>query len=755
MGAKKPRRKRLLFLSCSLVFLVMVTSAWAQQGIIREIIILGNERVNKDVIVNEIRSKVGEAVSRKVLRDDVTSVFGLGYFRDVQVDVSERPDGVAVTFVVMEKPSVEDIVISGNVKIGREEIEEVIEIKRDALLDMDKVASSVEQIKKLYTSKNYYGNEVGYTVDVIPGNRAVVSFDVKEGVKGRITEIQFVGNKAVSDRKLRKAIKTKEKGWFWFVTKYGTLEMDILEVDRSRLRSLYLDRGYVKVKVNEPEITLSKDKKNIIITFKIEEGEQYKLGSLDIAGDILTTKEELRKGLKARTGKIYRSSVVQKDVLWLSDYYADKGYANVDIAPLTRLDEEEKLVHLVLRVEKGEQVYFGRIEIKGNTKTRDKVIRRELKVAEGDLYSSTALRKSRQRVMRTQLFKEADFALNPAERKDVVDVDIRVEETETGALQFGGGWSSVFGLVGVVSLSQRNLLGRGYRAYAKVEVGEKMGNFRLGFTDPRVLDTPLSAGFGLFNERREYSTYQARQTGGDLSLGREITDDIRVDAIYLLQRVEIFDVDANASNIIKEQEGTSTTSELTLRLTRNTIDNVFNPTKGSDLRLEGSIAGPGGDNYFYRGAVKAIWYHPLIGDFVLRLRGSVGMVEAYNDDEVPLVEKFYIGGIRTLRGFEYGWAGPIDENQEPLGALKFITFSTEVIYPLSKAIGLKAHVFYDAGKGVDDWEDITPIRHAVGFGFRWYSPVGPINIDWGYNLDLDEERGEKQTVWDVSFGVQY
>jgi outer membrane protein insertion porin family len=735
---------------------------------IKEIVVFGNERVDKAIILKEITSKVGEPLSQERIREDTKAIYRLGYFRDVQVDVSETKEGVVITFVVIEKPYVADIIISGNVKLNLEDIEKVIGVKRDSVLDMNTVSSSAEEIKKLYATKRYFGSEVDYRVDLEERNRAIVYFDIVEGVKGYLTKITFVGNKAFGSRRLKKIMQTKEKGWIWWITKSGRLETDVLEVDISRIRSLYYDHGYVMVKLSEPEITLSKNKKSIQVTISIEEGDQYRLGSLDITGDILTTKEELLKGLKSKVGKVYRSSVTQKDLLWLTDQYADEGYAYVDVSPLTMLDHEEKLVNLTYKIEKGVKANINRIEIEGNTKTRDKVIRRELKIVEGDLYNATRLRKSRQRVMRTGYFKEVDFAPSPTEKKELIDLGIKVDEAEMGRLEFGVGYGSATGVVGSVGLSHGNLFGLGYKAYLNAEVGQNVMDFKLGFDDPRFLDTPLSVGFDAYKQTFEYNTYDTDVTGGDIKIGWGITDTIRVDLSYLFERVRIYNIDyiyVPGDYIYDEaQKGATITSKATLTLTRNTIDNPYNPTRGSQIWIDGTIAGLGGDNYFYSARGGASWFHPIIGDLVLHLNGNIGIIRGYNNTDVPLPEKFFVGGIRTLRGFEYGMAGPVDRREQPIGALNLVSFQTELLYPLSKALGLRGAVFYDVGKGwgtggvqpyssIDD--SFLPLRHGVGVGIRWYSPFGPIRLDWGYNLTPISGRGEKSNVWDFSMGAMF
>jgi outer membrane protein insertion porin family len=765
-----------------LLLIIYAAPAVAQQGVIKEIVVFGNERVDTRIILKDIKSKVGEPFSQEKVREDIKTIYRLGYFRDVQADVAESKGEIILTFAVIEKPYVANIVISGNKNLKQEDIEGAIEVKRDSVLDMGKVRSSVTEIKKLYTSNRYFGSEVEYRVELEQGNKAVVYFDIVEGVKGYLTKISFVGNKVFGSRRLKSVMKTKVKGLLWWVTGAGKLEPDVLDVDVNRIRSLYFDNGYVTVKISEPEITLSKNKKSIQITIRIEEGAQYKLGSLDITGDILTTKEALLKGFKSRVNKVYRSSVMQKDLLWLTDQYTDKGYAYADVTPLTELDQEKKLLYLTFKVDKGILVYINRIDIEGNTKTRDRVIRRELKIVEGDLYSSTQLRKSRERVMRTQYFKDVEFNPSPTEKKDLIDLDIRVEEQQMGKLAFGAGYSNVHGVIGSVSLSHGNLFGYGYKASVRVEIGGDVRNFNVGFTNPRFLDTPLSVGLNGYMETDRYSTYSVDVAGAGLTLGRELTENIYGSLAYHFERVRLFDVFSvlespgpppvpkqgyQPGDYIYDEwkRGVSTTSKVTLAFSRDTTNDPYFPTEGSQIVVSGTVAGLGGNNFFYSASGSVSWFYPLIGDFVLNLRGNAAFIRPFTSTPVPINERFYVGGIKTLRGFEFGKAGPLDRAGEPIGALNMVVFNTELLYTLSKAIGLRVAVFYDIGKGWGgaDASDpqrkfdnsFTPLRQAVGAGIRWYSPFGPIRVDWGYNLSPQKLRGEKSNVWDFSMGALF
>jgi outer membrane protein insertion porin family len=408
-------------------------------------------------------------------------------------------------------------------------------------------------------------------------------------------------------------------------------------------------------------------------------------------------------------------------------------------------------------------VHINRIEMEGNTKTRDKVIRRELKIAEGDLYSSIRLRKSRERVMKTQYFKEVEFAPSPTEKKDLIDLDVRVEEQQMGKLAFGAGYSNLHGVIGSVELSHGNLFGYGYKVSIRAELGGDVRNFNLSFTNPHVLDTPYSFGLAGYNDTETYDNYSVDVTGGGFTIGREITDTIRGDLGYQFERVRLYDVNTNvykAGDYIFDNQGTTTTGKAVLTFVRNTLDDPYFPTNGSEISVSGAIAGLGGDNYFYSASAGVSWFHPIVGDLVLNLRGTAGFVRPYTHKEVPINERFYVGGIKTLRGFDFGKAGPVDTDNESIGALNMAVLNAEFLYPLSKAIGLRLAVFYDIGKGWGGGKtsfdnSFLPLRQAVGAGIRWYSPFGPIRVDFGYNLSPRSGRGEKATVWDFSMGTLF
>jgi outer membrane protein insertion porin family len=744
------RRTWLIFL----FFCLLVGICEGEEDRIAKITILGNVKVEEGVIRGAIKSQVGEVFSTEQVREDLRSIFALGYFSDIQVDIKSTPRGKEVIFIVAEKPSIKEIIITGNQKVKLDAIKEKMTLTPRSILNLEKVKENSENIRKLYFSKGYYGVKVEYKVDSLETNLAVVTYSIEEGPKGSISRVIFRGNNNVKSSRLRKVMMTKKKNILSIITKTGVLDEDVLKNDLQLVSAYYVDQGYLDVKVSEPKIDLH-DPKRIQIEIEIVEGSQYRLGNIDFRGDVLTTKEDLFKILKIKRNDVYQTSVIRKEIGVLTEKFSDQGYAYVEIMPETSVDPKDLLVHLTFDIEKKKRVSFEKIRIVGNTKTRDKVVRRELRVAEGELYSATKLNKSRDRLKRTGFFKEADFTTSQGSTDEKINLDVKVEEAPTGALSFGMGYSSLEKVVGTASLSDRNLFGKGYSGTLIFRLGSLTRDFRLGFTDPYFLGYPYTAGFDLYNENRDFSTYSYKIMGGDIRFGKELTENIRGDMMYKLENINVFDVSQDASVFIKEQEGKKTTSAVSLSLSMDTRDNFFAPTRGGKHSLFFQNAGGilGGDNYFVKVVGETSWFFPMPLNTVLNLRGKAGFIEPYGGREAPIYEKFFVGGIYSVRGFEWGKAGPVDQNNEPLGALKMVAFTSELLFPLSREIGLRGALFWDIGKGFDKLSDLTPLKTGAGFGVRWFSPIGPIVVDFGFNLF--PKKGEKGSVIDFTAGTVF
>jgi len=722
---------------------------------ISKIMILGNVKVEEAVIRGAIKSREGSPFSLEKVREDLRSIFDLGYFTDVQLDTKSTPQGKEVIFIVVEKPSIKDILIKGNNKVKLEDIKEKMTLTPRSILNLEKVKENSEQIRKLYFSKGYYGVKVEQRVDYLETNEAVVTFTIVEGAKGHIQNIIFKGNKNIKSSELRKLMQTKQYNILSILTKTGTLDEDILKNDVQLLAAYYFDHGYLDAKISEPKIDLSNPKK-IRIEIGVVEGPQYHLGSIDFNGDVLTTKEALFKVLKIKRGDPYSNTVIRGEINALTEKFANQGYAYVEINPEIATDAKNLLVNLTFEIEKKKRVFYEKVQVVGNTKTRDKVVRRELSVAEGELYNASQMNQSRDRLKKTGYFKEVDFTTSRGSTEEKINLDVKVEETPTGAVTFGVGYSTLESVVGSASISDRNLFGLGYAASLRFNLGFKTQTGRLSFTDPYFLGTRYSAGFDLYHERIEYFTeYSYKITGGDVRGGRQLNDWLRMDAMYKYEVVDVYNVADDASIYVKSQIGKKTTSAISVTPSINTLDDYFNPRRGGKHSLFIQDAGGvlGGDNSFVKVLAQTSWFFPLPLYATLNLRGQVGVVAPYSGTILPIYEKFFVGGINTVRGFEYGKAGPVDINSEPIGAKKMVVFNTEVIFPISRELGLRGAVFFDVGKGFDNWSNMFPLRFGVGPGIRWYSPFGPIHIDFGFNLN--PKHGEKGHVLDFTAGTVY
>jgi len=725
--------------------LLGVLPASGNQRPIARIQIIGNSKIESSAILNQIRTKVGDLLSLSSLRKDMKSIYEMGYFTDVQVDVKETEEGSLVTFVVVEKPSIAQILISGNEKIETSDIRGKIDLSLGSIVKTDKIQETIDNINKLYISKGYYGAKVFYRIDPLEMNEVALEIMIEEGRKAWIRKIAFRGNEKISSRRLRKKMNTKKRGLLAWLKGAGYLDEDILSNDIDILRGFYYDEGYLRVEIGKPKVIVGRKGKAITIEVTVHEGPRFTTESIDFAGDILTSKEDLLKALSTKKGAVYRSSLVQKDILKLADVYADQGYANVDVRPIVELDDDRKAVDLTFEIAKKEKVYFERITIVGNTETRDKVIRRELRFGEGDLYTSTGMKRSQQRLRITGYFKEVDFATSRGMSDEKIDLEVAVEEAPTGSIGLGIGFSTKDQFIVEGTFSERNLFGLGYRFNLRGSLGGETTDIVVGFTDPWFLGYPLSAGIDIYaTEDTFFETYSEKRRGGRLRLGKELSEYLRGRLTYTLENVDIFDVSENASRVIKEQEGERTSSILGLTLSMDRRDDFFFPTRGGVYRLELENSGGifGGDTDFYRVTGEFQYYHPLYWKIVGRVRLLLGLVEGYGGQEVPIWERYYVGGIRTIRGFEYGEAGPEDETGEIIGSKLETVANLEVLFPLREDMGIRGVFFFDIGKGFDEVEDMFPLRTSAGFGIRWLSPLGPLRLDYGYNLSPEDDEDD-------------
>jgi len=748
------KKLKCLIILLLILCLPVLTQAQDSERVAR-IEVTGNERVDTPVISNNIKTKEGDPYNLDKLREDMKSIYKTGFFSDVQIDVKDTDKGKNVTFVVIERPPVKSILMTGNKKIKTDDLKDKLKIKTGTVLNIEKVKESMDEIRKLYATKGYYAARITYEIDYGDAYDATVNFVIDEPQQSYVRKIAFTGNKNFKDSKLQGYMRTKEKGWLSWFTGSGILDEDALQEDRRNVEAFYHDNGYTKVQVGAPDIQLSKDGKSISITIPVEEGAKHTVGTIDFAGDIILPQKELLDRIKTKPGQLFRTTVFYEDVLTVTDIYQDKGYAFADIAPLTTIDDTNHVVNVTFRVTKNQEVYFNKINITGNARTRDKVVRRELKFAEGDRFSITGIKDSKKKLKNTTFFKDTDFKVVKTDDPKKVNIDLNVDEKPTGTFSIGAGYSTSEKALVSGAISEDNFLGTGRKMVLEAAISGYTTEFRFTYLEPYILDKNLSAGFSLFNFKRYMDTYDYKRTGGNVSLIKPLTDDVKGTVKYRLENTDVTNITTGASTYIKQQEGTNLISSITLGLNKNTIDDILNPTKGvnSGISLE-TAGGPfGGDSKFW--SVSAFYgrYIPIkFWDSSFFVKGSVGSIRGYSGQEVPITEKFYVGGLSSIRGFRYGEAGPMDENEEPIGAKNQMFFNLEWIFPIYKPAGVKGVIFTDTGAGFDNWNNLR-MRTSAGFGIRWFSPLGPIRLELGFNLNPKD--GERKSLFDFAIGTQY
>ena len=743
------------FLVAILSLYIFTYTAWAEDTIAK-IAIKGNLAIEADAIKAVIKISEGKPLITEDVRGAIKAIFEMGYFTDVQAETSDTEGGKELAFIVSERPQIRDIEFKGNKEIEKDKLKELLTFKANTILDLNKIRESISKIKTEYENSGYYVADVQYKIETVGENQIKLVFEINENDKVLVKRIILLGNKEYNDDALKKIMQTKEGGWSSWISSKGTFKENMLRGDVEILSSHYLNNGYIQASVEEPQVFLTPDKRWIYITIRIEEGKKFWLGKIDFKGDILDSVEDLSKNVKLKEGDVFSRDRLRQDIVSLTDMYGDKGYAFANIVPLTTLDHEKRIVNITFDISKGELVYFERILITGNVKTRDKVIRRELKVAEGELYHGTRLKKSRQKVNNLGFFDEVNLSTERGSSTNKLNLIIDIKERPTGTLSVGAGYSSIDSFVMMGSVSQGNLFGRGQKLQLSAEFGEKRKTYNLGFTEPRLLDTEISAGFDIYNLEKQYTDFTKKSNGGDIRLGFPLGfEETRGYLTYRYEESEIYDISTSAGTYITDQAGRNTLSSITASIVRDTRDSYLAPMSGSNNSVSTEVAGGffGGTRSFVKHLGNSSWFYPVFWDTSVMLHGAIGYAEGTEGKDLPIDERFFVGGMNTVRGFDPRSLGPKDENGIVIGGNKELIFNVEYLFPLAKEAGLRGVIFYDAGNAFGDNEvyDIESLRTSAGYGIRWYSPIGPLRLEWGYNLNPKD--GEKLSRWEFSIGT--
>ena len=728
---------------------------------VQEIRVQGTQRIDPETVRSYMNIGIGDRFDPERMDRSLKRLFSTGYFSDVVID----RQGSALLVRVVENPIINRIAFEGNDELDDETLSAEVQLRPRIVYTRTRVQNDVRRLLELYRRSGRFAASIEPKVIALPQNRVDLAFEIDEGPKTKVQRIVFIGNRRFSDSRLASEIQTEEARWYRFLTSDDTYDPDRLLFDQEKLRKFYFAQGYADFRVASAIAELTPGRGGFIVTFTIEEGQRYKFGKIDVASRLPDLNlDVIRSVVTTQTGEWYDADEIDKSIDALTDEVGRYGYAFIDIRPQAQRRRNERLVDVTYEIGEGPRVYVGRIEIQGNTRTLDKVIRREFRLVEGDAFNTAKLRRSRQRIRNLGFFEKVDVKSVPGDRPDRTVIKVDVAEQATGEIALGAGFSSAQGALADFSVRERNLLGRGQDLRLGLSLSQRQQQIDLSFTEPYFRDRPISAGFDVFSTRRDESdesSFELNSLGFALRTGYRITENLRHGLRYTLKQDKIEDLDDDASEFIKAEEGSAVTSMIGHKLNYDKRDSRFEPTEGYVLGLSNDFAGIGGSVDYVRSTLSGAQYYQIADQWILSIRGKIGYIISIGDDDIRLNDRFFIGGD-DLRGFDDSGIGPRDRvTDDALGGNRFFTSSVQLRFPfgLPKELGVFGSVFADAGTLGDidasgaNLLDEESIRASLGTGLSWRSPFGPLAVSFGFAVikeDFDQTK-----VLRFSFGTRF
>lgn len=746
---------------CAAVILATaIPSAWA--ATVREIRVVGTERIEPATVLSYLELKQGDEASQEALDAALKALFATGLFADVNLS---ETNGI-VTVKVAENPVINQIAFEGNDEIKDEELQAEIQLRPRQVFTRTKVQSDVARLYDIYRRKGQYSAQVEPKVIKLDQNRVNLVFEISEGPVTDISTIRFVGNERFSDDELRAEMTSQEHRWYNFLTTADRYDPDRLSFDQEKLRQFYLKEGYADFRILSAVSELSQDKKNFYITLTVDEGQRYKIGDIRVNSQIRNLDpNSLTDQVTFKVADWYNAEEVKNSVDLMTKKLGDLQYAFVTVAPDVVRNRDKQTVDIVFNINESPRVFVERVDINGNVRTLDKVVRRQMELVEGDPFNRTKLAKSEQEIKDLGYFEKVDVKTLPGSAPDKTVIDVNVAEQSTGELSVGAGFSTADGPLADFRIRERNLLGKGQDLSLSTTIAGKRSEFDLSFTEPYFMDRDVSAGVDLFHitrDQQDESSFDQKRTGGGVRLGYPLSENLRQTLRYRIEQNEITNVDEDASRYIQDQEGQRFTSAISQRLAYDDLDSKLFPTDGYSLWLDTEFAGLGGDAKYVSGKAGAAYYYPVAKGWVFNLLGEGGAIEGVMDENVKINERYFLGS-NTFRGFEKAGIGPRDEaTDDALGGNYFYRGTAELSFPLGfpEEMGIAGHAFTDIGSlwGIDDTdlagvEDENSLRGSAGVGASWRSPFGPVRIDLA--APFLKEDFDKDELFRFSFGTRF
>jgi len=746
----------------SIVFFAAVaaTGGALAQGVVREIRVEGNQRIEADTVRSYMSISAGDLYDRDKIDRSLKALFGTSLFADVNM----RQEGDAIVVRVVENPVINRLAFEGNKRFESKLIEPEIQLRPRVVYTRTRVQGDVQRILQMYRRNGRFAATVEPKIIQLPQNRVDLVFEINEGDKTGIRKINFVGNKRFSDKTLRDRILTRETRWYRFLTADDIYDPDRLTVDRERLRKFYLSKGHADFRVISAIAELTPDRESFFLTFAIEEGDAYRFGEITVENEIKNLHTPFVTDLvRTKTGEVYNADDVEGTVQDMTSEISGLGLAFVDVVPEIKRDRERRTIDVTYKVAEGPRIYVERIDITGNVRTLDKVVRREFRFVEGDAFNSARIRRSRQRLQSLGFFDKVDIKTEKGSAPDKTIVAVDVKERSTGELSIGIGFSTADGVLGDISLREKNFLGKGQDVRLGYTLSTRRKQADFGFTEPYFLDKNLAAGFDLMDRERDLQSersYDEHTRRARIRFAHAHTEFLSQSYSYLLQSDEITNVGRDASRFIKRVKGETTTSEIGQRLTYDRRDDKLNPTDGYVASLGTDYAGVGGEVNYIRVSMDYSYYYPYTDETTLVLMAASGYVFGLGED-VRISNRFFVGGS-SFRGFRSGGIGPRDlQTGDSLGGNLYYLVSGETRFPigLPKELGVQGRYFVDTGSlsKVDESGsgigDTASLRISTGVGMTWATPLGPLAIDFG--RAIVKENFDRTENFRISFGTRF
>lgn len=760
-------RKTLLLIITVLSF----TSLYSQT--ITKITVRGNKKITADAIKGKLTEKEGSLFNEDLVKSDIQNIFSLGYFDNVDVYKNED-NGFELIFEVKEKPIVSSIVFEGNSELDSDDLKKQIDIQPYTVLNVSEIKKAKVKLLKYYEEKGFYLASIKDDLRAAPQdveaetkeNYLELVFKVSENSKIKVDKVTILGNKNLPDEELKPIIETKEKGAFSWFSGSGNYRESIVDIDRERIGYYYTTKGFPHVQVFGPITHVTPDKKWIYLTYTVEEGDKFEFGDMSVkTGDVLFTDEELKEAMNIKTDEVYNSMRVREQIVTYQNMYGDKGYAFTNVVPVPTYHDDTKKVDLVFEVDKGRLVHFGKFKITGNNKTRDKIIRRELRIFEGELYNNSKKELSRDKIMSLGFFDDVTFnqyvPKGPDAKPDTVNIDIQVKEkNSTGQFMISAGYSTYEGFITMLQVQENNFLGRGQVVTLRANLSKVAKLYYLSFYDPYFLDSNWGWGLDIFRESRQANGFETYRTGFDTRFSYPLTDFSRGYVTYKLEHSKTTWL-STLDNIFKPDVENGFASSVTFTFEHDRRNDRLNPTKGLYNAVSTEIAGLGGNKRYVKTIIDNRFYRGLFFNSVFKTRLLLGNVEPYGGKELPYSERFLMGGIDSLRGYEYLTLGPkvtaSDGTQYAVGGKNEILLTAEWEFPIANQIGIRGVVFFDAGNSFNNFvsgiSTDVPLRSNWGMGFRWFSPMGPLRFEWG--VPINRRPNESAVVFQFMIGPSF